>query len=720
MPILRWITRFALAHPTFNDRTTVTQSPSARVLAFRFLVYAGGGAFFAVSLVRLWSSPELRDGAAVLQLVVLVGAAIAARRLGIALPKRGFASFTLGVVAIAFLLQGWEFGVLVAAIGVPLSDLVFRRPVRSAVASAARIAVAAGISGWLYSLTGGVVGPGALSADNVTSLGLLLVALPVFAHLASYLESAAGGRVTWTDTKITLRWEAIVTAVGLALAVGWVALVLAKPAPLITTALATLLLGATGLLYWVIRTALYADELKLVQDLAGAAGAEVSIERSLARIRDITGQLVAWENMGFARYDQGRDEFELVADTATAEKRRFDAGGGLTGEAIRRGGPVVSSLLSRANLTLPEGEKPDAKVLIPLYHGRQLVGMWSVRHSDPTMYRESDGALLNLLAPQLALSLVVSSLMAPINASSEQTASYVRQLTSTSDVVRSAAESVAAAADTAEAEAKRAAAQLGEAVRALTHLTDGIDETIKTAGRNRDASRSVAESAVRVRETNSKTAEELRNLTGTIATGSAEVGRLRDAANEVERFAETISTIANQTNLLALNATIEAARTGIQGKGFAVVAEEVRKLAEQSATAARNMGRKAEDTRRVIDRAARVLEELGHQLEELGGVATHWGEELTGIVTSADAARDAGERMTEVPRRNRDLADRAGQILADAQNAAARSASEVAGVSRAAAEQLRSLDELYRGAAALRQVADRLTERGRLVGAPSE
>lgn len=720
MPILLSVTRFALAYPSFNDRTTVTHSPSARILALRLLVYIGGGAFLVASVVRLSTSPELLAGAAVLQLVVFVGAAIATRRLGLALPGGGFASFTPAVVVIAFLLRGWEFGIVVAAIGVPLGDVVFRRRTWSAVTSAAHIVVATGVSGWLYSLTGGVVGSGALSADNLTSLALPLVAIPVFVSLASYLESTVGGRVTWVDAKIMLRWEAIVTAIGLALAVGWVALVLAKPAPLFATALAALLLVATGLLYWVIRTALYADELRLVQRLAGAAAAEVSIEGSMARVQEITGQLVAWDDMGLARYDEARDEFELVADTTTAEKRRFDAGSGLPGEAVRRGRPVVSNLFTRGNLILPEGQVSGAELLIPLYHGRQLVGMWSVRHSDATMYQESDGELLNLLAPQLALSVVVSSLMAPVNASSEQTASYVRQLSGTSDMIRSAAESVAAAAATAEGEANRAAAQVGGAVRALTHLTDGIDETMKMAAQTRDASQSVAEAAVRVRQANSQTAEDLRNLTGTIATGSAEVGRLRDAATEVQRFAETISTIANQTNLLALNATIEAARTGIQGKGFAVVAEEVRKLAEQSATAARSMGRKAEDTRRVIDRAARVLEELGHQLEELGGAASHWGDELTGIVTSADAARDAGERMTDVPRRNRDLADRASQILADAQAAAALSASEVAGVARAAAEQLRSLDELHRGASALRQAADRLTERGGLVGAPSE
>src|SRR5207248_2942827 len=77
-----------------------------------------------------------------------------------------------------------------------------------------------------------------------------------------------------------------------------------------------------------------------------------------------------------------------------------------------------------------------------------------------------------------------------------------------------------------------------------------------------------------------------------------EVRRLRDVAEQVEKFSETIGFIANQTNLLALNATIEAARAGVHGRGFAVVADEVHKLAEASGREARNVGKSAQETRR--------------------------------------------------------------------------------------------------------------------------
>jgi methyl-accepting chemotaxis protein len=72
---------------------------------------------------------------------------------------------------------------------------------------------------------------------------------------------------------------------------------------------------------------------------------------------------------------------------------------------------------------------------------------------------------------------------------------------------------------------------------------------------------------------------------------SQAVYMLGDKSQKIENIVELITTIANQTNLLALNAAIEAARAGEAGRGFAVVAEEVRKLAENSGQAARNIAR---------------------------------------------------------------------------------------------------------------------------------
>ena len=79
-----------------------------------------------------------------------------------------------------------------------------------------------------------------------------------------------------------------------------------------------------------------------------------------------------------------------------------------------------------------------------------------------------------------------------------------------------------------------------------------------------------------------------RNIEAT-SNVSSTIGRLARQAEGISRITRSISEIAEQTNLLSLNASIEAARAGEQGKGFAVVAQEVRKLAEESSSSAREV-----------------------------------------------------------------------------------------------------------------------------------
>jgi methyl-accepting chemotaxis protein len=369
---------------------------------------------------------------------------------------------------------------------------------------------------------------------------------------------------------------------------------------------------------------------------------------------------------------------------------------------------VVAHSLQRDQVIVPGTETPGSEVLIPLYHAGQLVGIWSVRHSDPAMYRASDGELLELLAPQLALLLALEGTVQPVIGASDQAATYVQSLTATAQQIHASSQEVAAAAQRASRDAADAAALVSSAAREATEFQTTAGELAGAGDQTQDAGAKMEKTTEKVRGGMQAAARRLIELGATAAESSTEVGRLRDVAEDIVKFSETIGQIANQTNLLALNATIEAARAGVHGRGFAVVADEVHKLAEASGREARGVGKSVQATRRALGRAAELLDGIRGDLEAVVQDSGDWLRDLDTIAAAATATARAGKRVAEGARANAQLAARMGEALARAQQGAQSSSQEAQAVAAAAAEQLRAIEDLAQGATELSTVADKL------------
>jgi methyl-accepting chemotaxis protein len=190
-----------------------------------------------------------------------------------------------------------------------------------------------------------------------------------------------------------------------------------------------------------------------------------------------------------------------------------------------------------------------------------------------------------------------SSLLYYVKTMAQRLSDSIAEVSAASNTVRSASEQVAAASSALSQTVSELAASVEEAGAATEQLTASAAQNVDGAGQTTD-----------IADRSKHTAEQ----------GCRSVNALIDAMKQIASRITIIDDIAYQTNLLALNAAIEAARAGSHGKGFAVVASEVRKLAERSQGAAKEI---ADFALRSVNQAARAEGLLNEMLPNIAQTA---------------------------------------------------------------------------------------------------
>ncbi len=137
--------------------------------------------------------------------------------------------------------------------------------------------------------------------------------------------------------------------------------------------------------------------------------------------------------------------------------------------------------------------------------------------------------------------------------------------------------------------AKKQTEKAEESSTAVMEMTSSIQEVSTNAVNAEKKSNQASQASSKGVKVVKDTVESLSEITSNVDEVASRMSELEKGSREIGKIVNAISEISEQTNLLALNATIEAARTGEAGKGFAVVADEVKKLAERSASSAKEI-----------------------------------------------------------------------------------------------------------------------------------
>ena len=203
-------------------------------------------------------------------------------------------------------------------------------------------------------------------------------------------------------------------------------------------------------------------------------------------------------------------------------------------------------------------------------------------------------------------------------------------------------------------QAQQSMAEIAASTDELAHRTEQQAASVEeSSAALHELTQSVAMSANGARSAASVVSQtlEVANASGRIvANAVSAMGEIEHSSANISKIISVIDEIAFQTNLLALNAGVEAARAGEAGRGFAVVAQEVRELAQRSASAAKEIKTIISASSAQVETGVELVNRSGESLENIIGRIS----ELNGIISSISIA--ASEQATGLQEINQAIA----------------------------------------------------------------
>ena len=321
---------------------------------------------------------------------------------------------------------------------------------------------------------------------------------------------------------------------------------------------------------------------------------------------------------------------------------------------------------------------------------------------------KSNDELGRLAGVFAAMSKQLRTLITNINKSAEQVLVSSGELTAAAEQSAQAVTNVAGAIGEVATASESQLTEVDRMVNTVKQISDRLTTVAHNTQNMSQSADQTGQAALSGKQAIERAVDQMGRIESTVTDSAAVVSELGERSKVIGNIVETISNIAGQTNLLALNAAIEAARAGEQGKGFAVVAEEVRKLAEQSQAAAKQIAALIGDVQNDTAKAVNAMT-IGTQEVKLGSdVVDTAGKQFAEITALIGQVRSYAKAAADETEKVADDSRTIVSAIEKIDSATKKIAADIETISAATQQQSASMEQISASSNGLSTMADEL------------